>query len=143
MLISEVMKYEKGYWYPHMKPRDVAIWERFIDKYPDMYSSCVYDFEIGDVPEFIASAADEADRKQASLYKWKIDVVGMTPNRIDLIELKPDAGASAIGQIEGYKEIYIRDEKPTQPVGLCIVTDVEKPNMRYLCEQKGIKLFVV
>jgi len=143
MLISEVFKYEKGYWYPHMKPRDVEIWERFIDKFPEMYSSCQYDLEVGTVPEFVKNAETEADRNQASLYKKKIDVVAFTPNRLDLIELKPQADASTIGQLKGYKHLYLRDEKPTQPVGLCIVTDVERADMREMCEAEGVKLFIV
>lgn len=139
----DVFKYEKGYWYPHMKPRDVAIWERFIDEYPDRYHSCQYDVEVGDIPDFVKNAETEAERKQGALYQWKIDAIGYMPDRLEIIELKPDAGASTIGQIEAYRELYLRDYKPTLPVSLCIVTDREVTNMRMLCEKKGISLFVV
>lgn len=141
--MTESFKYEKGYWYPHMKPRDIEIWERFIDKYPEMYETCQYDFEIGDVPDFILNATEESDRKQASLYKWKIDVLAHTPDRIDIIEIKPNAGASTIGQVMGYHKLYLRDEKPSKKVGLVIVTDKENLNMDFLCKQEGVKLFVV
>lgn len=139
----DVFKYEKGNWYPHMKPRDVEIWERFIDKYPEMYSLCQYDFTVGDPPAFNTKWDDGTDKNQAELYRLKIDVLAHTPDRIDVIEVKPDANASTIGQVKGYRTLYIRDEKPTKKVGMVIVTNNEKLNMRYLCEAEGVKLFIV
>ena len=49
----ELFKYGKGYWYPHMKPRDIEIWERFMLAYPDAYEQCQYDFAVGDIPAHV------------------------------------------------------------------------------------------
>lgn len=135
--------YKKGYWYPHMKPRDISIWERFIDKYPDRYDKVQYDFAIGDVPQFIANASSPEGQKMAELYKLKIDVLGYTADRLDLIEIKPSATAASIGQVLGYKQIYERDEKPTLPVNPIVLTDELKVNMDFLAQQAGVQIIIV
>lgn len=139
----DFFKYEKGYWYPHMKPRDIEIWERFIAKYPDAYEKCQYDFAVGDVPPFIASASSREGQAMGELYKLKIDVLGYKGDTIDLIEVKPDAGASSIGQVLGYVELYKRDVKPTQAIRPVIVTSSLRTNMEFLTAQQGVKLFIV
>lgn len=141
--MRDVFKYEKGYWYPHMKPRDVEIWERFIDEYPEMYQDCQYDFHVGDGPKFSTLMDDDTDTNQDALYRLKIDVLAHTPDRVDIIEIKPSAGASTIGQVMGYYKLYTRDENPKKKVGMVIITDKEQPNMAYLCKSEGVKLFVV
>lgn len=139
----EVYKYEKLKWYPHMGPRDVSIWERFIEKNPDAYETVQYDYRVGDPPPFNTLTDEGDDWKQDALYRLRIDVVGKLGNHVDIVEVKPDAGPSTIGQVESYKTLYMRDQDVKTTVGLVIVTDVERPNMRYLCEGRGIKLIVV
>lgn len=141
--MRDVFKYEKGYWYPHMKPRDIEIWERFIDKYPDMYETCQYDFHVGDGPKFDTLLDDGTDTNQDALYRLKIDVVAHKGDTITIIEVKPNATASTIGQLIGYYKLYMRDEEPSKKVELAIVTDKENLNMQYLCKTDNVKLFVV
>lgn len=141
--MRDIFKFEKRSSYPHMSVKDTAIWERFIDKYPDVYKQCQYDFHIGDAPPFNTLMDNDEDLNQDMLYRLRIDVVAGSPLGIDLIEVKPDAGVSAIGQLENYKLLYMRDEEPRQSVGMILLTDKERPNMAWLCKEKGIKLVVV
>jgi len=139
----EIFKYGKRFGYPHMKPRDIAIWERFIDKYPELYSQCQYDFAIGDIPQFMEQTSSPQGQAMRELYKLKIDVLGYKDDTIDLIEVKPEAGPSTIGQLLGYVSLYERDEKPSKPVRPIIITDMLRPNMEFLTQQQGVTLFVV
>lgn len=139
----EVFKYELSHWYPHMKPRDIEIWERFIKAYPDAYIDCQYDFHVGDAPAFDTAVEGIDNANQHMLYQLKIDVVGRKSSGLDIIEVKPDAGPSSIGQVQGYRALYVRDERPAVNVGTVIITDNEKPNMRYLCSAQGVTLYIV
>lgn len=141
--MQEIFKYEKRYWYPHMKPNDVAIWERFIEKYPDAYTEVVYDFAIGDIPPFMEQTSSPQGQAMRELYKLKIDVLGLKGTYIDLIEVKHEASAASIGQVVSYVELYKRDEKPTVPVFPILITNTLRSNMEYLTAQQGVKLFVV
>ncbi len=141
--MRDIFKYGKLAKYPHMKPKDIAIWERFILKFPDIFGSVQYDFHVGDPPPFNSLMDDGEDRNQDALYRLKIDVVAHNDNGIHIIELKPDAGPSTIGQVKGYKTLYIRDEEPLGKINMSIITDIERPNMAFLCKAEGIQLIVV
>jgi hypothetical protein len=141
--MEEIHKFEHAPSYKHMKPRDVVLWDRFIDAFPDAYREVQYDFMVGDPPPFNPLMDDGEDWEQDKLYRLKIDCVCYDGNRFDIVEVKPEAGPSTIGQVKAYRELFLRDEQPQIPVGMVIVTDVERPNMRYLCEAEGVRLVVV
>lgn len=141
--MRDLFKFEKRPSYPHMNVRDVAIWERFIDKFVGAYNNVYYDFHIGDAPPFNTLMDDDTDKNQDMLYRLRIDVVGETDEFCDIIEIKPSAGPSTIGQVESYKTLYERDEQTQKKVRAVIITDKENPNMAYLCKEKGVILIIV
>ena len=141
--MRDIFKYEKRYKYPHMKPADVAIWERFIEKFPDAYETCQYDFNVGDAPPFNPMGDDGEDLNQDALYRLKIDVVGKKNGKIDIIELKPKAGPSTIGQVKGYRLLYMRDEVVNITPNMIIITDQLMPNMEFMAKEEGVKIIVV
>jgi hypothetical protein len=139
----DLFKYEKRPSYAHMSLYDKAIWERFITAYPTAYSQVQYDFRVGDAPAFNTLMDDGQDWEQDKLYRKRIDVLGYANDRIDVIELKPRAGTSTIGQVESYRELLLRDEMPNKKIGMVIITDFLMPNMEYLCKQKGIQIVII
>lgn len=139
----EIFKYEKRYKYPHMSRLDTEIWNRFLNKYPLAYDTCQYDFHVGDTAPFNTLMDDGEDQNQDKLYRFRIDVVGKKGDNIDIIEIKPNARLTALGEVENYKILYERDEEISSKVNMVIITDKEMPNMDYLCKAKGIKLIVV
>lgn len=141
--MREIFSYSKRNSYPHMSVADTEIWERFLAKFPDEYDRVQYDFHVGDAPPFNPLLDDGTDANQDMLYKLRIDVIGHIGADVDIVEIKPNAGPSAIGQIQSYKTLYERDETQTGRVNMAIITDTLKPNMFFLCTQAGIKLIVV
>lgn len=139
----DFFKYEKRYKYPHMKPNDIEIWERFIKKYPNAYDRVQYDFHVGDPPPFNPLGDGGEDFNQDALYRLKIDVIGYKGDKIDIIEIKPDAGPSSIGQIISYVTLYARDENPTKALRPVIITNSLKPNMSFLARSEGVHVIVV
>ncbi len=129
--------------YPHMRPADVVIWESFLAAYPDAYKEVAYDVMVGDVPDFVMDATDDVGSNITTLYKWKIDVLAKRGGGYDVIEIKPAAGASAIGQVICYDVLLddvLGDGADTTPV---LLTDSVRPNMPRLCAHHGVRLLVV
>lgn len=139
----ELFPYNRRYWYPHMKPNDIAIWERFLVAFPDAYNTVQYDVGIGDIPPFMEQTSSPQGQAMRELYRLKIDVIGYNDGVIDIIEVKHDASPSSIGQLEGYRALYVRDYNPPQNLGAVLLTNTRRPNMDFLCAQAGIKLIVV
>jgi hypothetical protein len=134
---------EKLIKYPHMFPLDIVIWERFLDTYSGDFSGFTYDVKVGSGTKPIKGLGSNYERMQQILSKYRVDVVGYKPNAIYIIETKPEAGTIAIGQIEAYTRLYLRDFKPQLPIIGMIVTDRELPDMRYLTSQKKIEYYIV
>lgn len=141
--MRDIFPFEKRNKYPHMSPRDTEIWNRFLKEYPHAYDSVQYDFHVGDAPPFNTLNDDGEDKEQDKLYRFRIDAIGRYGSSVDIIEIKPDARLTALGEVENYKMLYARDEEPLGAVNMVIITDREMPNMDYLCKQKGVKLIIV
>ena len=92
--------------YPHMKPKDVAVWERFLDTMPTFFDSVDYDVAVGkgatQNPEHPKSI--QADGK--ILTQKKIDVVGYAGNSTCLVEVGPIADMRKLGQILTYTRLF-------------------------------------
>lgn len=126
-----------------MSVQDTAIWERFIAAYPDQYDACQYDFHVGDAPPFNTLMDNGDDLNQDKLYRLRIDVVGHKGTNRDIIEIKPNAGASAIGQVLSYQHLFERDGWAPGATRAVLITDKEQPNMAYLCKQSNIWYVVI
>ena len=121
--MRDTFEYRKYPNYPHMSMADTLIWERFIDLRPETYIGCQYDFHVGDAPPFNTLDDDGTDRNQDKLYRLRIDVVGHTKEGMDVIEIKPSAGPSSIGQIQSNRILFINrcgiKPPPTPPRLAC------------------------
>jgi hypothetical protein len=141
--MREVFEYKKGYWYPHLSPAEKAIWERFLFQYPQAYDSVQYDFHVGSPPPFNTLTDEGEDWEQDKLYRRRIDVIGRVGSQQDIIEVKRRATTSTIGQVEGYRDLFMRDEEPLGAVKMVIVTEEADKDVEYLCKQKGVELIIV
>lgn len=141
--MRDVFKYERRPSYPHMKPYDTEIWDKFVFLYPDEYDTCQYDLAVGPgaPADPVVNAATGGDIYE--LYQRKIDVVGQKGSRTDIIEVKPNAGPSVVGQLEYYVDLFKTDFPEFRQVRPLIVTDTAKPGMAEFFAKRGIGLVEV
>ena len=125
-----------------MKPGDISIWERFIRANPTAYDFVYYDFWVGSPPPFNPIVNDETEGSADGLYRRKIDVVAHRGSSIDIIELKPRAGMSAIGQVKGYVSLYVRDERPLTMPRAIIITDQLSDDVRHVSVEQRVIIIV-
>jgi hypothetical protein len=136
-------KYKKLAKYPHMKPFDVAIWEKFIDENLDFFDSVDYDICIGKGADFLPDDYSTPDGRENRLYQKKIDVVGYIGEKVWIIEIKPNAGMHALGQILTYKfltkDILALNRQQT----LAIICEKTATEMHDLFKEHKIKIITV
>lgn len=135
--------YERLYKYAHMSPNDVQIWERFISAYPDRYTTVTYDFALGTVPVSASPDLGEIGGRSARLYQKRIDVLAESEGETHIIEVKPKAGASALGQVLSYAELYKQFVDPSAKTVPIIVTDTVGTDMALLAHAMGVTLVIV
>lgn len=139
----EKTKYEKKPWYPNMKQGETAIWERFLEKFPNEYDEVIYNFKLGEGANIPEDTEPNLANGFKQLTQHKIDVVGFKGSRMDIIEIKPYAGTAAVGQVLGYKELYLEHIDNTAKPNLVVVSDTERPDTKTICAKLGITLVVV
>lgn len=143
MVGPQYVPYQKQPSYPHMKPRDVALWEQFIHDYPDAYDQVAYDVYVGEIPDFVQQQAQDIGGDIHKLYQWEVDVLGQKNGRVDVIEIKPDAGAGAIGQVLCY-DVLLEDILPEDVQTQCvIITDRMRPNMPRIAARHRVRIVVI
>lgn len=135
--------YKKLAKYPHMKPADVATWERFIRANRDVFERVDYDFPVGEGADFLPTGDDTPDGRQNRLYQRKIDVVGYVGNAVTLIEVKPNADMAALGQIVTYGELYAKMKDALPEPTLMVVSDKIVNEMKDIYKTKGITVVIV
>lgn len=128
--------------YKHMGERDAAIWERFILLNPSAFDAVAYDIPVGEGAAFDTVVSPDTGGDQARLYKKKIDVVASRGDVLFIVEVKPEAGLGAIGQVVSYGSLFKREYEPTQALQLAIITDHVKPDMEFLAKEQRVALFV-
>lgn len=130
--------FELRYRYPHMRIEDKTIWERFIDKNPGFFDKVEYDVHVGSKPEFSTVVTEFTGGDVGNIYQKKIDVVGYKGDKIYIVELKPRADARSLGQVLGYKSLYLRDIDSTASCIPMVITDFIGLDMHDLAGELGV-----
>jgi hypothetical protein len=129
--------------FPHMLAGDIALWRKWLNKYGTNFQVYLYDLHVGaGVPILPGTLAQY--RLQAEISsKKRIDVVARRAGEIYIIEVKPYASLSAIGQVLCYSALYKKEFNPTERVIPCIVTDYVYADEAYLFKFYGIEYYSV
>lgn len=133
-------KYEKLAKYPHMKPYDVEVWERFMELNPNMFDGVDYDVCVGEGADFLPTGEDTPDGRENRLYQKKIDVVGYKNGDVWLIEVKPEGNASALGQILTYAELWMKSGKTPRYVTMAVVCKTAAKELEAVYLKHGVIL---
>ena len=129
--------------YPHLAKKEVVIWDRFVRQNSDWADEVDYDVTCGEHDTLPLDIPQHTKDDWNYLRSWKIDVVAYKNGIPFIIEVRPRAALGAIGETLS-KTIMFMDEHPNfteaEPV---LITDVERPNVRALCEHHDIGYIVV
>jgi hypothetical protein len=126
--------------YPHMLREDAETWTRFLDMKAHGFTRVWYDLHVGDAvqpqagsPSFLAAVADGVTRK-------RIDAVALQRDRLWVIEVKPYASMTALGQAITYLDLFRRSYPVSLPCRAAVVCDQIDPDVEYTAERLGVTL---
>jgi hypothetical protein len=124
--------------YPHMARRDTVVWERFLKAVGPLFVGFAYDVALGGIEP------TDATLTPAEVQGWryntaaKIDAVGFRREECWVIEVKPSASLSALGQVLGYLILAEREPFTDLPLVPVIVTDYASADVKYVAATLGI-----
>ena len=126
--------------YPHMHPADAHLWEQFLLSNPFPHAKIAYDLHVGTPATLPPDTAPQLRKMAYALSTRRIDAVAYLPDETIIIEVKPNAGITAIGQVLSYTPLFHR-EHPLSPKPIpAIVTDTAQPDIPWLCTRYRILL---
>lgn len=129
--------------YPHFAKRDAPVWTRYLDLNADRFDAFAYDVALGGatVPE--AMGTEEERRGWQYVTALKIDAVGLTPERVWIFEVRPEATVSALGSVITYGLVAERDAVFDREVARAIVCEAMQPDVAWACGRLGVAVFRV
>lgn len=130
--------YTKRRKFPHLLPKEVLIWNKFLDVHEKEYESFDYDVHVGLGAELPKDVSPMIRKIALGLTRKRIDAVGYKSNSITIFELKPEAGLSAIGQCLAYYYLYRREFRPKRKVLMRIVSTISNRDTRDTAAAYGI-----
>jgi len=129
--------------YIHLIGDDVPIWEAFLPIYGKNFQRFDYDVHVGQGAEPDPDLPEQYQRMIRVLSKLRIDAIGYKEDEIWIIEVKKEAGLTALGQIMGYLTLYREEYQPTKQLKGAVVTNFLRPDIKHLLEVFGISYFVI
>lgn len=149
MVLSEILAtgsmrpFQELAHYPGMRPRDVAIWERFIIDNPGAFDRVWYNVHLGNPVRYDEHEDEMRRNGMYEVSQWCVDVIAQKRDKLYTIEVKPDAKAGAIGQAIAYTKLItaeIPDQIDLQPV---VITDDASPITENAARLLGVELVQV
>lgn len=141
--MSGRLPYVKRRKYPHMIGDDRVVWDRFVEKFPDRFETVDYDFRVGEGTGFPGGVEDNWARMAMMLSQKRIDVLGWVGDHPTIIEVKKRVGLSALGQVLGYRVLFLKDFKLFGVPDLLVVCESISFDDKYVLEANNIPVEIV
>lgn len=126
-----------------MLPDDKLVWDRFVDRFPEYFDSVDYDFRVGDGAPLSPSWDESTKLTVTALTQKRLDVLGWNDESPTIVEVKGRVGLSALGQVFGYRDLFMRDLPNFPRPALMVVCDRIFPDDEFILKKNGIRVVVV
>lgn len=135
--------YEKMRKYPHLLGEDVPVWDRFIEQFPDRFNTVDYDVHVGTGIGALTPQKATFDHQFRALTRKRIDVIGWKNNLPTLIEVKFRVGLDTLGQVLGYRALYLREYPETLGIPILVVCNTIGPDDKYVLDHFSVPFVIV
>jgi len=126
-----------------MLPDEKAVWDRFMSRFTEYFDSVDYDFRVGDGSPLDPSWDEGTQLTVTALTQKRIDVLGWRDESPTIIEVKGRVGLSALGQVFGYRDLFMRDFPLILEPPLMVVCARIFPDDEFILRKNGIRVVVV
>lgn len=141
---ATLRQYERAYGpFVHMSQEEKAIWLRFLQQGGTMYAPFHYDVRVGDGLQMPPGSSSYEIKSARALTTKRIDVLFFDRILPVVVEVKRRAGLGVIGQLIGYRDLFLKDQTTFEIAAMLLVTDELQPDLAGILEQQGIRYVIV
>lgn len=128
---------------PHMLKVDVPIWYRFLEKYGRPFLKLYYDCLLGGPFLTPLQLEDPYMRDFRVVNSKRADAIAELDNEVWIIEVAKEPGLRALGQVQVYRALWLRDPKIMKPEKVVLVADVINSDLLDAAGMYGVLTFMV
>lgn len=128
--------------YPHMLQEDVAVWTKFLTKMQVAIRVVWYDVHVGEPVRLPPQASNVQKKVAAGVTRKRIDAICAVGKEYWIIEVKPRANMTALGQAFSYKRLFEMEYTTYRPAKPVVVCDSFDPDMSGPYSELGVMVFV-
>lgn len=124
--------------FPQLSLEDRLIWSRWLDRHAHDFDAYAYDVAVGGLD------CDDPDLPETTRRQWRyctakrIDVLAVRACAPTIIEVRYQAGVSAIGALLVYRYLFAEHNPTLDPAPLILLTDHIAPDTRRAAESYRI-----
>lgn len=135
--------YELRYKYPHLIGEDSQIWSRFVLAYPEFFDTISYDVKVGAGAKTFTIPDKKSQLYWSELTKKRIDVVAYKSDVVTIVEIKKRVGLYTLGQILGYKFLFLRENPDIKIVNVLIISSAIPDDDKDVLDYYNIPYIIV
>jgi len=109
---------------PHMAPLDLPIWRRYLTQPHPTWIRAYFDAALGQGADVPVGGDAAAETMWTRITRKRTDVIIETVTGWIIIEIRHNAGLSAIGTILGYQALWNQDPVDQRPLEILVVTNL-------------------
>jgi len=128
---------------PHMLDVDVPIWWRFLEKWGFQLMKIYYDCLLGGPIYTAEQMKDPMLRMWRKNLAKRADAIAELEDQVWIIEVAQSPGLRALGQLQTYRALWVRDPKIAKPEKPILVCDILDPDLAQAVSMYGISIFAV
>ncbi len=128
--------------YPHMLKEDVAVWTKFLEKMAVAIQAVWYDVHVGEPVRLAPEESTVQQKVAAGVTRKRIDAVCSIKQEFWVIEIKPFANMTALGQAFSYTRLFAMEYDTYRPARAVVVCDSFDKDMAVPFAELGVMVFV-
>lgn len=137
--LSVLVWYERLYGpFIHMSQEEKAIWIRWLQQGGSHFAPFRYDIRVGNGLQMPPGSSGFAVRSAYALTTKRIDAIYFDNGQPVIVEVKRRAGLAAVGQLIGYRDLFMKTPGNEYDPSMLLVTDELQPDMPTILRQSGI-----
>ena len=122
---------------------ETEIFRRWLPANEEKYDRYEFDVHVGGGAHPHVDLNDPVATGYKRLTQKRIDVLAYKGNEITIIEVRPWANQTALGNLMAYRLLYIADFKPAVDIKLALITNNIRPDDAYIFHASGVDVYVV
>ena len=128
---------------PHMLKVDVPIWYRFLEKFGSPFIKLYYDCLLGGPFMTPEDLEDPYKRDWRVLNSKRADAIAELETEVWIIEVAKEPGLRALGQVQVYRALWLRDPKIRKSEKVILVADRIDKDLLDAAGMYGVLTFIV